>query len=114
MAPASSISCSIAEMANGYIDAIERGELKRDSAQEIVAARLEALGNALRGYSPNGCNGLLGRLFTKPSAPPRGLYIWGSVGCGKTMLMDLFFEGAPLTAKRRVHFHAFMQDVHAR
>ena len=86
-----------------------------DPAQEAVAARLDALVMDLQaadeGASPSPFGWLLGR--KKPEAP-RGLYIYGEVGRGKTMLMDLFFEAAPVERKRRVHFHAFMADVHAR
>ena len=88
-----------------YRQAVARGELKRDAAQDAVMARLDALARGLgktRGFS----------LFRK-SAPPRGLYIWGDVGRGKTLLMDLFFEAAPVAAKRRAHFNRFMMDVHA-
>lgn len=50
-----------------------------------------------------------------PIKTPKGLYLWGSVGCGKTMLMDLFYENCeiPNQHKRRVHFHSFMLDVHS-
>src|SRR4029078_1463344 len=57
----------------------------------------------------------LKRLFVrKPDPQIRGLYIWGPVGRGKTMIMELFYEAVPVARKRRVHFHAFMADVHAR
>jgi cell division protein ZapE len=59
--------------------------------------------------------GLLGRLFAdKDEAPPRGLYVHGEVGRGKTMLMDLFFQQSPVVQKRRTHFHEFMAEVHER
>ena len=58
---------------------------------------------------------LVGRLFSRKAAPPpRGVYLWGSVGRGKSMLMDLFHDNLAIAAKRRVHFHEFMLDVHAR
>jgi len=69
----------------------------------------------LASYKPPRRNGLLGRLFAdKNGGPPRGLYIHGEVGRGKTMLMDLFFQASPVTHKRRAHFHEFMADVHER
>ncbi len=88
--------------------AVASGELKNDGAQEAAALRLQKLANALKGYKP-GPRGI----FRKVQKPPRGLYIWGDVGRGKSMLMDLFFECVPLTKKRRTHFNAFMVDVHA-
>ncbi len=79
-----------------------------DPAQQAAAARLDALSRALKSYRP-------GRKTWFGSAKiPRGLYIWGDVGRGKSMLMDMFFDRTPIAKKRRVHFNAFMQEVHAR
>lgn len=89
----------------------EAGDLKPDAAQRAVAAKLDALAISLAASTPQ--SGLFGRL-RKAQPPPRGLYIHGEVGRGKTMLMDLFYDAASVSPKRRVHFHAFMQDVHAR
>lgn len=80
-----------------------------DPAQEAAAKRLDALAKALKAYRP-GRKGWFGGV--KPA--PRGLYIWGDVGRGKSMLMDLFYDKVQVAPKRRVHFNAFMQDVHAR
>ena len=85
-----------ARIADGVIDA--------DSAQAEAAARLDRLAKALGGKRRSGW-------FSKP-APVTGLYLWGGVGRGKSMLMDLFFDVAPVTPKRRVHFHEFMGSVH--
>ncbi|MFO1120823.1 MAG: cell division protein ZapE [Hyphomicrobiales bacterium] len=93
-----------------YRAAQARGDIRSDAGQEAVVARLSALAAEIEASAPRG---LLARL-RKPAAAPRGLYIHGEVGRGKTMLMDLFFEAVDAPSKRRVHFHAFMQDVHAR
>src|SRR4051794_15245482 len=87
---------------------VAAGELAPDEAQARAAERLQVLEAELRNYRP-------GRgLFFGSSEPPKGLYLWGDVGRGKSMLMDLFFERVPLRAKRRVHFNAFMVEIHAR
>jgi cell division protein ZapE len=91
--------------------------LRHDPGQQLAAEKLQSLHNALRGYRPAGdAIGWKARLglARRRAEPPQGLYIFGSVGTGKSMLMDLFFQTAPLERKRRVHFHAFMQEVHDR
>jgi cell division protein ZapE len=92
-----------------YRAAVAGGELQKDAAQEAATATLQKLANAVKGYKP-GPRGI----FRTVQKPPRGLYLWGDVGRGKSMLMDLFFEFAPLEKKRRAHFNAFMVDIHAR
>jgi cell division protein ZapE len=87
------------------------GELKADTAQATVIDRLAALETALD--APAAAPGLLGRLFGRVAPPvPKGLYIWGGVGRGKSMVMDLFFDASAASPKRRVHFHEFMAEVH--
>ena len=85
-----------------YCQAVAKGELKVDAAQLEAARRLQALGRALSRHR---------WFFMKPV---RGLYIWGDVGRGKSMLMDLFFESLSLEPRRRVHFNAFMAQTHER
>jgi len=87
-----------------YEARIADGLLDADSAQAEAAARLDRLAKALGGKGKSSW-------FSKP-APVTGLYLWGGVGRGKSMLMDLFFDAAPVTPKRRVHFHEFMGSVH--
>jgi cell division protein ZapE len=91
-----------------YRNAIAKGELKTDAAQESAVAKLAALARALRAYRPGR------RLFFGAAKPPRGLYLWGDVGRGKSLLMDLFFTAAEITPKRRIHFNEFMVETHAR
>jgi cell division protein ZapE len=98
-----------------YRELAASGRLEADSAQIALVEKLDALNTRLTGYSPAKPPNALERLIgVKPVEAPRGLYIHGPVGRGKTLLMDLFFEAAPAKAKRRVHFHAFMADVHTR
>jgi len=94
---------------------VDSGAIESDAAQAAVAEALFDLEQRLASYKPVRKQGLLGRLFAeKDEPPPRGLYIHGEVGRGKTMLMDLFFQQSPVTHKRRAHFHEFMADVHER
>src|ERR1700745_1698687 len=99
-----------------YQALIPSGAIEPDAAQAKVADAFAALEQRLAGYKPPRKQGrLLGRLFSdKDEAPPRGLYIFGEVGRGKTMLMDVFFQASPVVHKRRAHFHEFMAGVHER
>src|SRR6476646_9194693 len=98
-----------------YQSLVASGAIEADAAQAQAAEALAALEQRLASYKPVSKQGLLGRLFAdKEEAPPRGLYIHGEVGRGKTMLMDLFFQQSPVEHKRRAHFHEFMAEVHER
>lgn len=94
-----------------YHQLVAAGELRADPEQLAAAQRLDQLQDQLE--SP-GSGWSIGKLLGRKAPPPRGLYLWGGVGRGKSMLMDLFHEGVAITGKRRVHFHAFMIEVHAR
>lgn len=100
-----------------YRARLKAGEIRPDSAQELAAEKLESLHHALVAYEPSaGPAGWKKRfgLARQRTVPPQGLYIYGGVGRGKSMLMDIFFRSAPVVRKRRVHFHAFMQEIHSR
>ncbi len=93
------------------------GGLRPDPGQELAAEKLQSLYNALKHYEPSaGRGGWKARLglAQRRVDPPQGLYIFGGVGTGKSMLMDLFFEAVEGDHKRRVHFHAFMQELQDR
>jgi cell division protein ZapE len=113
-----------------YRQLLSQGKLKPDSAQALAIEKLASLAKALANYHPEqGMEGWLSRFGFGARSPKtlqwrpgdsddaevakQGLYIFGAVGRGKSMLMDLFFAAAPVEKKRRVHFHAFMQEVHA-
>ncbi len=93
-----------------YESLIEAENLRGDDAQRLVALALTDLHFALQ----KSRIGFWQKLLRRPVLPVRGLYIYGGVGRGKSMLMDLFFDDAPVAQKRRVHFHAFMQETHER
>ena len=96
---------------------VSAGDFQSDSAQNEIADRLDQLLSDLKTQKLASKSSALGWLFAarkKDVVAPRGLYLFGQVGRGKTMLMDLFFELAPVAEKRRAHFHAFMLDVHER
>ncbi|MFW5660287.1 MAG: cell division protein ZapE [Oceanicaulis sp.] len=89
--------------------AVAEGRLEPDEGQAEAAERLSALAEKIADWK-GGKAGLFGR--RRPA--PRGLYLYGGVGTGKSLMMDLFFEAAPIEAKRRVHFHQFLQEIQAR
>jgi cell division protein ZapE len=93
-----------------YEARVAAGTLRADPAQHAVLPRLQSLRDWLEAQGPRR-HGLMARLRKGPAAP-HGLYLWGGVGRGKSMLMDLFHAATDTPAKRRVHFHAFMQEVH--
>lgn len=104
-----------------YADGVGRGDWLDDPAQYPALHALDRIDAALRA-APN--RNILDKLLGRGGDVPRGLYLWGGVGRGKTFLIDLFFEGLPLpdvttagphgeAGKRRIHFHRFMREVHA-
>ena len=99
-----------------YESLVRDQQLEADPEQRRIVGKLDALANAISTAQLASKSSSLGWLFgrTVPLEPVKGLYIWGKVGRGKTMLMDLFFETVSHKRKRRAHFHAFMSDVHER
>ena len=94
-----------------YESRVASGDLRADPAQHAVLPALDSLRDWLEQNASRKI-GLFAGLFAKPITPPKGLYLWGGVGRGKSMLMDLFTDAVAIPNKRRVHFHAFMQEVH--
>ncbi|HEY2344870.1 MAG TPA: cell division protein ZapE [Xanthomonadaceae bacterium] len=96
-----------------YAAGVARGEWQADPAQQGALAELDRIHDGLLADVDAGA---LKKLFARLRAPVpvRGLYLWGGVGRGKTFLTELLFEHIPIAGKRRLHFHRFMADVHAR
>jgi cell division protein ZapE len=99
-----------------YRALVREGTIDADPVQALAAEKLQGLANALRHYRPNGGGTTwrerLGLARRREESAPQGLYLYGPVGRGKSMLMDLFFRAVPIERKRRVHFHSFMVEVH--
>lgn len=97
-----------------YALALAKGELEGDPAQKAIVERLDILQQEIAALPATKPRSFYGKLFggQKNKPQPRGLYIWGKVGRGKSMLMDLFYQHVSEKKKLRVHFHAFMHDIH--
>ena len=93
-----------------YAALVAAHELKPDPDQKRAVHALDRLAGELADGRP----GLFEKLLRRPAKHARGVYLWGGVGRGKSMLMDLAFAHIPAQPKRRVHFHAFMRDIHQR
>ena len=96
---------------DAYADMIVAGQVKPDAAQKRAVEKLQMVAEGLDQLEAHS-GSVLSALFRRKREAPKGLYIWGDVGRGKTMLMDLFYKTVPVAAKRRVHFHEFMNEVH--
>ena len=100
----------------------QRGPFQRKIIEEFDRLRDDLLDYTPqpKGTSVAQSNSFLAKLFSNQaplqndshSMDPKGIYLFGTVGCGKTMLMDMFFDSVPMEKKNRVHFHSFMQDFH--
>ena len=110
------LSTPSSPFSDAYQAQVASGAIEPDAAQAEVAEAYTALDQRLATYKPQRKQGLLSRLFSggDKDEAPRGLYIHGEVGRGKTMLMDLFFQHSTIEHKRRAHFHEFMAEAHER
>lgn len=111
------MTASPANILTLYRDDIAKNKLEEDEAQKLALEKLQSLLRALSDYNHLSENKDWRHRFglkKREQDHPMGLYIYGGVGRGKTMLMDLFYENVPMVKKTRLHFHAFMQDIHTR
>lgn len=101
-------------------DKLSRGEIRPDPHQNQITEALQKVYDSIQGYEPPKPTGGIGKWFgfkarkAEKVEAPKGLYIYGSVGGGKTMLMDMFYDCCEINRKRRVHFNSFMTDVHTK
>jgi cell division protein ZapE len=98
------------DLLQAYRQEIERRDLIEDQVQIEAVERLQRLAIDMERYERSRA-GLLTRLFARQKAP-KGLWLWGGVGRGKSFIMDLFFESLDVERKGRFHFHEFMREVH--
>ena len=97
---------------SAYQAALAAGDIQADPAQAEAVALLQGLHNELDAYDPSQPSGLGRLLRRKKPVRPKGLYLFGGVGRGKSMLMDMFYDTTSFGPRRRVHFHSFMLEVH--
>lgn len=97
-----------------YQSLVKENKVNYDPAQQMVAGELHSLQHELELYILQKGSGFLKKILSSDGAKdvPQGIYIYGDVGRGKSMLMDLFFETSSVAKKRRVHFHSFMLEIH--
>jgi cell division protein ZapE len=96
-----------------YREMVRSGEIDEDPAQALAVEKLQLLANRLARYAPPSKTDIFSFFTRRSGEVPRGLYVFGAVGRGKTMLMDMFFDTVPFARKRRLHFHEFMGETHA-
>ena len=97
-----------------YDALVAAGTIEADPAQMALVAELDRLATRLGERRPRTSGVLSWLMGSRDEPPPKGFYIWGAVGRGKTMLMDLFYDSLDVAAKQRSHFHSYMADVHGR